>query len=75
MDAAARIGGDVAELGSVAAALANRVLFLAGAIIGSGQGAVPPATTCAAAIESYCSVLTSLWDADPQARVELRVGG
>ncbi|MDX5961881.1 hypothetical protein SIM91_00690 [Rhodococcus opacus] len=73
MDAAARVGGDVAELGSMAAALANRVLLLAGAIVGSGGGMMSPDSIYSAATESYCSVLASLWHTDPNARVELKV--
>ncbi|AII11212.1 MULTISPECIES: hypothetical protein [Rhodococcus] len=72
LDAAAHIGGTIADIGSPVAALANRLLLLAAIPIGSGWGTMTPEQVRAQATASYCSLLTYLWRHDPGAQISLK---
>lgn len=66
LNAAASIGGTMMDIGSSAAALANRALLLAPATIESAEGAV---STHTRVTESYNALLTRLWHSDLHASI------
>lgn len=71
LDVAAHLGGTIADLGSPAAALANRVLHLGAVVVESGCGATAAEHLHAQVTESYRSLLTYLWHTDPAAQIHL----
>ncbi len=68
LDVAAHLGGTIADLGTPAAALANRVLHLGAIVVESGRGATVAEHLHAQITESYRSLLTYLWDSDSMSR-------
>ena len=68
-DVAADVAGTVADYGSPAAALANRVVLTVAGVIGDGWGMVSASETWSATAQSYCAIITRLWIDEPQARV------
>ncbi|OZD70507.1 hypothetical protein CH263_06175 [Rhodococcus sp. 06-1059B-a] len=71
LDAAAHIGGTIADLGSPAAALANRALYLGALVVDTGFGATTSEDLRIRVVESYCSLLTYLWTTDPDTQIHL----
>ncbi len=72
MDAAARLSSDLVEIGSDTASLANRALFVAGAIIGTGRGNLSAPDAYDMVHDSYCRVLASLWSVNRDVQVQSR---
>ncbi|MEA1798753.1 hypothetical protein ACBG85_29905 (plasmid) [Rhodococcus sp. NyZ502] len=72
MDAVARLSGDLDESGCEIASLANRALFAAGAVIGTGRGDLSTPDAYYAVRDSYCGVLALLWSTDLEVHVQLR---
>ncbi|WP_054248151.1 hypothetical protein [Rhodococcus opacus] len=72
LDVAAHLGGTIADLGSPAAALANRVLHLGAVVVESGRGATAAEHLHAQVTESYRSLLTYLWHTDPGTQIHLK---
>lgn len=71
-DAAAHIGGVIADLGSTVAALANRLLLIAAALAGTEQGTQRAVELRARVLDSYCSMLAYVWRHDPGAQISLK---
>lgn len=72
MDAVARLSGDLDESGCEIASLANRALFAAGAVIGTGRGDLSTPDAYYSVRDSYCGVLARLWSTDLEVHVQLR---
>ncbi|KZF11149.1 hypothetical protein A2J03_19735 [Rhodococcus sp. EPR-157] len=72
LDAAAHIGGTIADIGSSAAALANRTLHLGAVVVDAGLGTTTAEHLRTQVTESYCSLLTYLWHTDPNTQIHLR---
>ncbi|BAH55779.1 MULTISPECIES: hypothetical protein [Rhodococcus] len=71
LDIAAHIGGTIADVGSPAAALANRALHLGAVVVDAGLGATAPEHLRTQVTESYRSLLTYLWHTDPDLQIHL----
>lgn len=69
VDAAARISGDLADLGVSAAADANVAILNAFPIIGYKHGIAPATAAAHRLTESYCALLIDLWCSEPRAQV------
>lgn len=72
LDVAAHIGGAIADIGSSAAALANRALHLGAVVVDAGLGATTAEHLRTQVTESYCSLLTYLWHTDPNTEIQWR---
>lgn len=66
LNAAASIGGTMMDIGSSAAALANRALLLVPVTIESAEAAISTQTRVT---DSYCALLTRLWHSDFHASI------
>jgi hypothetical protein len=71
LDAAAHIGGAIADIGSSAAALANRALHLGAVVVDAGLGTTTAEHLRTQVTESYCSLLTYLWHTYPNTQIHL----
>lgn len=69
MNTAARISGDLVDLGSDAAAYANRAVLAAYAVVAHAGGDHAALATTHFLRESYCTMLTQLWRCDARAHV------
>ena len=69
MNAAARISGDLVDIGSDAAAHANFALLAAFASVARTGGDHAARGTAYVLRESYCTMLTQLWRCDARAHV------
>ncbi|MEE2061727.1 hypothetical protein [Rhodococcus artemisiae] len=68
-DVAADVAGTVADYGSPAAALANRTVLIAAAVISDGWGMIEASESWSNTAQSYCAFITRLWRDEPQAQV------
>ncbi|AUM19272.1 hypothetical protein QM787_24940 [Rhodococcus ruber] len=63
------LAGAVAELGSPAAALANRTVLTAAGVIAAGAGTAEAFDSWSTTAWSYCTVVSQVWQDEPRARM------
>ena len=61
------LAGTVAELGSPAAALANRTVLTAAGVVAAGAGLAEAFDSWSTSAWSYCTVVSQVWQGEPQA--------